>query len=44
VIRREDVDVLVEECELAKDKAEALLRRHQGSLQEAMSAYIRGEL
>lgn len=42
VIRKEDVAIIVDECEITKLEAEALLRKHNGNLQDALVAYIRG--
>jgi NACalpha-BTF3-like transcription factor len=43
VIKKEDIEIIVDECELTKDKAERLLRKHQGSVQDAIASFIRGE-
>jgi len=43
VILPDDVALLEAECELTKEAAEALLRRHSGSISAALTAFIKGD-
>ena len=36
----EDVNVLMEECDMAREEAEPLLRKAEGSLQKAMDIFV----
>lgn len=42
-IDSKDVDLIVEECEITRPQAEALLRRHNGNLLQSLEACVRGE-
>ena len=37
-----DIQAVTEECDMNKEQAEALLRKHGGDLKLALQAYIRG--
>ena len=37
-IKKEDVDLIVEEMEISKSKAERTLREHEGNVVEALAA------
>lgn len=39
-VKKEDVDLLVNELEIAKPKAERLLKENNGDVQSALSAFI----
>lgn len=41
-IKEDDVETIVEECEITKVEAENLLRKNDGDLVKALTAYIRG--
>ena len=43
VIRREEIDLIADECELTKERAEHLLRKYNGNVQDAIAAFIKGE-
>jgi post-segregation antitoxin (ccd killing protein) len=40
-ISHADIVAISEECEITKEQAEALLRKHGGELKAAVTAYIR---
>ena len=41
-ISQADIELIVEECEISKDKAETLLRKNQGKVKDAIISYING--
>lgn len=43
-IADEDVTSIMEECDLAREEAEPLLRKAEGSLQKAMEIFVSGEI
>ena len=42
ILTKESVDLLMGECELTRQQAEKLLTKHQNSLNDAITDYIRG--
>ena len=42
-IKSEDITLLVTELDLTKENAEELLRKHKGSVQASLKAYISGK-
>lgn len=43
VLQADDIASLEQECDLTKETAESLLRRHGGNLSAALAAFIHGE-
>eukprot|EP01031_Cornospumella_fuschlensis_P039141 gene39141-47620_t len=43
VIKEEDVKSLVEDCEISREQAEALLRKHEGNVRAAMTHFATGQ-
>jgi NACalpha-BTF3-like transcription factor len=41
-IESSDIDLVAEECEISKEKAESLLRKNHGNAKEAIIKYIQG--
>jgi len=42
-ISKDDVNFIVDECEITTTAAEFLLRKNDGNLQKALTSFVRGE-